>query len=318
MKKLIALFLCLMLPACALAADYTVGICQFHSHSALDKATQGFKDALTQKLGEDKVEFLFTDAAGQLDACAQAVADFTAKPVSLILANATPALQAAANSTVDLPIVGVSVSDYGSTLDISDFDGLVGSNITGVSDLTPLDTQARMLHEVFPEAKTIGLLYCSSEPNSAYQVKEVWEYFLEAGLECTLYPFADEADAPAVTKTCAEASDVIFVPTDNVVADCAEMISEAALAAKTPIVGGDLYICRDLGVVCLSADYYQLGLMAGDMAAQILTGESESAKMPIAYAPDYMGLYNPENCEAFGVDVARLESMGFVNVHTVE
>ena len=194
----------------------------------------------------------------------------------------------------------------------------MGSNLTGVSDLCPLDTQAQMIHELFPEARKIGLLYCSAEPNSAYQVGEVWQYLLESGLECTLYPFVDAQDVANVAQTCAQESDVIFVPTDNTVAECALQISDIAQAANTPIVGGDADICRDLGVACLSADFYQLGQMAGDMAAQILSGDADITKMPIDHAPSYQGLYNPEHCEAFGIDTLRLESMGFVNVHTVE
>ena len=318
MKRLIVLLLCLMLPAWALAADYTVGICQSHSHAALDKATQGFKDVLNERLGQDAVEFVFVNAGGQADSCTAAMTEFVTRPVNLILANATPALKAAASATLEIPIVGVSVTEYGSTLDIDDFDGLVGGNITGISDLCPLDTQARMLHELFPEAHKIGLLYCSSEPNSAYQVKVVWEYFLEAGLECTLYPFVDAQDVANVAQTCAQESDVIFVPTDNTVAECAQQISDIALAAKTPILGGDADICRDLGVACLSADFYQLGRMAGDMAAQILLGDADITQMPIDHAPNYQGLYNPEHCAAYGVDAARLESLGFVSVLEAE
>ena len=148
-------------------ASYTVGICQLVQHEALDAATQGFMDTLTEKLG-DQVTFDLQNAQGDSNTCSTIINSFVSNKVDLILANATPALQAATAGTSDIPILGTSVTEYGVALGIDDFNGTVGGNISGTSDLAPLDGQADMLQELFPDAKTVGLLYCSAEANSQY------------------------------------------------------------------------------------------------------------------------------------------------------
>ena len=147
---------------------YTVGICQLVQHEALDAATQGFKDALTEKLGEGNVKFDEQNASGDSANCTTIVSGFVSTGVDLILANATAPLQAAAQATADIPVLGTSVTDYATALDISDWTGTVGNNISGTSDLAPLDQQAAMIQEMFPNAKTVGLLYCSAEPTRPY------------------------------------------------------------------------------------------------------------------------------------------------------
>ena len=181
MKKILAI-VCAVLMLCSLAAcgssaaddgKYTVGICQLVTHDALDAATQGFQDALIAALGEENVEFDLQNAAGDSNTCSTIINAFVSSDVDLIMANATPALQAAQAATADIPILGTSVTEYGVALDIADFNGTVGSNISGTSDLAPLDQQAAMLQEWFPDAKNVGLLYCSAEANSKYQVDTV-------------------------------------------------------------------------------------------------------------------------------------------------
>ena len=167
----------LTLGSCSTEKDkYVVGISQLVTHDALDSATEGFKQALIDKLGEDKVEFNFQNAANQNDVCITIANSFVSSKVDLIMANGTAALQAAANATVDIPILGTSITEYGVALNIDNFSGTVGGNISGTSDLAPLDEQAQMVIDLVPEAKKVGLLYCSSEPNSAYQVSEVRKY----------------------------------------------------------------------------------------------------------------------------------------------
>ena len=160
---------------------YTVGICQLVQHEALDAATQGFKDALTEKLGEGNVKFDEQNASGDSANCTTIVSGFVSTGVDLILANATAPLQAAAQATADIPVLGTSVTDYATALDISDWTGTVGNNISGTSDLAPLDQQAAMIQEMFPDAKTVGLLYCSAEPNSVYQCDVIEGYLTEMG-----------------------------------------------------------------------------------------------------------------------------------------
>ena len=282
------------------AASYVVGICQLVPHDALDAATQGFKDALEAAL-PGQVTFQEGVAAGDSATCTPIVTDFVAADVDLIMANATPALQSAAAATADIPILGTSVTEYGVALSIENFDGLVGSNISGTSDLAPLDEQAAMLVEWFPEAKTVGLLYCSAEANSQYQVDEVQKFLEAAGLTCTQYPFADSNDMAAITQTAADSCDVIYVPTDNTVASNTGIIDNICRPAGVPVIAGEEGICSGCGVATLSISYYDLGVATGEMAAQILTGEVNVEEMPIGYAATVTPKFNPVICEELGL-----------------
>lgn len=298
------------------AADktYTVGICQLVPHDALDAATKGFKEALAKALGEDKVNFIEQNAQNDATACTTIINDFVTKNVDLIMANATPALQAAANGTDKIPVLGTSVTEYGTALDIENFNGLVGTNVSGTSDLAPLDKQADMVLDIVPDAKKVGLLYCSGEANSAYQVKKVAEYLTAKGVECTDFPFSDSNDVASVAKAAAAASDVIYIPTDNTAASCAEAINGAVLPTKTPVIAGEEGICKGCGVATLSISYYDLGVKTGEMAAQILKGEKKVEEMEIAYADNFEKKYNKANCDELGIDTAKLEKDGYVAI----
>ena len=292
----------MLLPAAALGEDsYTVGICQLVQHDALDAATQGFKDALTQALG-DKVSFDEQIAAGDSATCNTIVNAFVSKKVDLILANATPALQAAYNATATIPVLGTAITEYGVALQLDNFDGTVGGNVSGTSDLAPLTEQADMILELFPDARNVGLLYCSAEPNSEYQVKVVEEYLTGKGVTCNRYSFADSNDIAAVTTKAAADSDVIYIPTDNTAASCTETIGNIVVAQKVPVVAGEQGICSGCGVATLSISYYDLGYKTGEMAVKILTGEADIATMPIEYAPATK-MYNPTICEELGITV---------------
>ena len=281
-------------------ATYTVGICQLVTHDALDAATQGFMDALNEAL-PGQVEFDVQNAAGDSNTCSTIVNSFVADGVDLILANATPALQAATAATADIPILGTSVTEYGVALNIQGFDGTVGGNVSGTSDLAPLDQQAAMIYELFPDAETVGLIYCSAEANSQYQVDTVKAELEKLGYTCELYPFADSNDAAAVTQTACDASDVVYVPTDNTVASNTGIVDNICQPAGVPVVAGEEGIAKGCGVATLSISYYDLGVTTGKMAAQILTGEADISSMPIAYAENFTPKYNPVICEALGL-----------------
>ena len=293
----------------AAAEKYVVGICQLVQHDALDAATQGFKDALTEELG-DRVTFEEKNASGEPANCTTIVNGFVSSKVDLIMANATPALQAAAAATGDIPILGTSVTEYGVALGITDFTGTPGGNVSGTSDLAPLDRQAQMVKEWFPDAKNVGLLYCSAEPNSKYQVDTVKALLEEMGYTCKLFAFVDSNDMPAVTQEACDFCDVLYVPTDNMVASSTEVIDGIFGAAGKPIIAGEEGICKGCGVATLSISYYDLGRATGEMAAKILTGEADISTMPIGYAeatPKYnadicakLGLTPPEGYEAIG------------------
>lgn len=305
---------CLTITSCSASNQYTVGICQLVPHVALDAATQGFKDALAEELGEENITFIEQNAQNDSTACTTIINDFVAKNVDLIMANATPALQAAANGTTTIPVLGTSITEYGTALGIADFNGLVGNNISGTSDLAPLDQQAQMILDIFPEAKTVGLLYCSAEANSAYQVKVVREYLEGKGVVCTDYPFSDSNDVATVSAAAAAASDVLYCPTDNTAASCAEAINGAVLPTGTPIIAGEEGICAGCGVATLSISYYDLGVKTGKMAAEILKGEKKVEEMPIGYVDTFAKKFNRANCESLGVDIAALEAAGYVAI----
>ena len=278
---------------------YVVGICQLAPHVALDAATQGFKDALTEALG-DKVTFDEQNAAGEPATCATIVNSFVSKPVDLILANATASLQAAASATADIPVLGTAVTEYGVALSIPNFDGTVGTNVSGTSDLAPLDQQAEMVHEWCPDAKTVGLLYCSAEANSQYQVDTMQKALEDLGYTCTQYPFSDTNDMASVTQSAADSSDVLYVPTDNTIANNTGIVDNIC-RGKVPVFAGEEGICAGCGVATLSISYYDLGVTTGKMAVKILTGEADVAEMPIEYAPQTTKKYNAPACEALGL-----------------
>ncbi|MBQ2698321.1 MAG: ABC transporter substrate-binding protein [Firmicutes bacterium] len=318
MKKLLTVLLILALccgfAACGQDEAYTVGIVQQMPHIALDSAAQGFQDALVAELGADNVRFLVHNAQGDPTTCTTIVNDLTTKKVDLILGNGTTALLAAANSTATIPVLGTSITEYGTALGIDDFDGLVGGNVSGTSDLAPLDAQAALIPELFPEAKTVAMLYCSSEPNSAYQIKVVSEWLTDNGFSVVNYPFFDSNEISSVATAAAAAADVIYIPTDNTAASCAEAINGAVLDSGTPIIGGDSGICRTCGIATLSIDYYDLGYTTGKMAAKVLTGEAKIGEMPIAYAEEFTKVYNPVNCAELNIDTAALEAMGYTSL----
>ena len=309
MKKLLLVLLAVALVAMCCSCggakandSYVVGICQLVQHEALDAATQGFKDALVEALG-DKVTFDEQNASNDSTNCATIVNGFVSKKVDLIMANATPALQAAAAATTTIPILGTSVTEYGVALEIENFSGTVGGNVSGTSDLAPLENQAAMFGELLPEAKKVGLLYCSAEANSLYQVNTVKALLEAKGIKATLYAFSDSNDIAAVcTAACAD-NDALYVPTDNTAASSTGIIDGICRPAKVPVITGEEGICAGCGIATLSISYYDLGVATGKMAVKVLTGEANIADMPIEYAPNFTKKYNAEICADLGIQV---------------
>ncbi len=290
--------------ATAAAEDtvYTVGICQLVQHAALDAATQGFVDTLKAEFG-DKVNIIEQNASNDIPTCSTIVNGFVSDNVDLILANATPALQAAVEATDTIPILGTSVTEYGVALGIDGFTGTVGGNVSGTSDLAPLDQQAAMLLELLPDVKSVGILYCSAEANSVYQAEVVKAALEDAGVAVEIYTFTDSNDVAAVTATACDASDALYIPTDNTAASCTEAINNVAEPAGVPIIAGEEGICSGCGIATLSINYYDLGVTTGKMAVKILKGEADISEMPIEYFPDPVKKYNPALCDALGISV---------------
>ncbi len=278
---------------------FTVGICQLVQHPALDAATQGFKDALKAELGE-KVVFDEQNASGEMYNCSTIINGFVSKNVDLILANATAPLQAAASATSTIPVLGTSITHYAVALELDSWNGTVGTNVSGTSDLASLKEQAQILKDWFPSAKTVGLLYCSNEANSIFQIEEIEKYFAELNVKTTRFSFTDTNDITSVTQKACDSCDVIYIPTDNTAASNSEAIANIVIASKTPVIAGEANLCSGCGIATLSIDYYDLGTATGKMAAKILSEGADVSKMPVEFAPATK-MYNAEMCKIYGI-----------------
>jgi putative ABC transport system substrate-binding protein len=302
MKKIIVLVLSLMFIVCAACASATtVGICQLVQHEALDAATQGFKDALSAKMPE--VVFDEQNASGDAVNCATIMNTFVSNGVDLILANATAPVQAGVAATADIPILGTSVTDYATALGMSEFSGTSGINVSGTTDLAPLDGQADMIKELFPDAKKVGLLYCSAEANSVYQIKTIRGYLETLGYECVEFSFTDSNDVSSVAQAAADGCDVLYIPTDNTCAAYTETIANVVIPAKLPVVAGEEGICRGCGVATLTISYYDIGFATGEMAYEILANGADISTMPVQSAPQFVKKYNQVNASELGVKI---------------
>lgn len=281
---------------------YTVGICQLVQHDALDAATKGFQEALTEKLG-DKVGFDLQNAGGDSNTCTTITNQFVTDGVDLIMANATPALQAAMASTGDIPIVATSVTDFATALEIKDWTGKTGINVTGTADLAPLAEQAAMIKELCPNAKKVGILYCSAEANSKYQSDVVTGELKKLGMEATEYTVADTNQIADVTTKAVGEVDVIYIPTDNTIASATAAVNEITEPAKVPVIAGEEGICKGCGIATLSISYYDIGYKAGEMAAEILAEGKNPADMDIAYAEDLTKKYIKDRAKARNIKI---------------
>ena len=295
----------LSVPAFAEGESYHIGICQLVQHVALDAATQGFIDALSEEAEAVGAEVTFDEqnAAGDAATCSTICNTFVSDGVDLILANATPALQAAQAATADIPILGTSVTDYATALDIDDWSGATGTNISGTSDLAPLDQQAALFGEILPDAKKIGILYCSAEQNSSYQASVITEELqaLSDEYEISEYTFADSNDVASVVTTACGEVDALYIPTDNTAASNAELIRNVIVPAGIPAIVGEEGICAGCGIATLSISYEDLGRATGKMAAKILFEGEDVSAMNVQFAEATTKEYNAEICEELGI-----------------
>lgn len=312
MKKTVSLILslalclgvCFSLSACGDTADggsdspdYTVGICQLMAHSSLDLATEGFIDALAEAMAQaGKTVSCDVQVAGESDLCTTVVNAFVAKEVDLIMANATPALLAAANATSTIPVLGTSVTDYSDT-----FGGSIPANVSGTSDAVPFDEQAKMMIESLGLAAgdTVGVIYCTNESNSLLQYNAVKEYFDDAGILVNAYTFSETTELQSLTTKAAGECQAIYVPSDNTVADNDSIVGTICTEAKVPVYtsyGGS--ICY----ASLAIDYYELGWETGKMAAEILLNGADPADIEIATLTPSL-VYNTDLCQELGIQV---------------
>jgi putative ABC transport system substrate-binding protein len=313
MKKILVVVcvLCMIfsLAACGQSAapaaekTFTVGVCQLVQHPALDAATNGFVETLQAKLG-DRVTITVLNGAGDQPSCAVIANQFVSDGVDLIMANATPALIAAAAATNEIPILGTSITAYGAAFDLEDWDSrTTQTNISGTSDLAPLDEQAAMVKTFCPDAKNVGILFCSAEPNSKFQVETIKPMLEAMGFNVNVYSFDDSNAVAAVTTTAVGENDVLYIPTDNTAASCAETINNIAKPAGVPIIAGESGLCSGCGIATLSIDYYALGCATAEMAVEILVNGKDVGSLPIQYSPEFTKMFNAELCEALNISV---------------
>lgn len=280
---------------------YHVGVIQLVEHEALDAATEGFQDALKEKLG-DKVVFDVQNAQGEETNCATICTKFVNDDVDLIMANATQALTSAATATPDIPIVGTSVTDFVTTDTVKSNDK-PGTNVTGTSDLAPIDQQIALLKRLVPDAKTVGILYCSSEANSVYQAEEAQKELEKEGIKVKVYTVADSNDIQQVVTKAADNSDAIYIPTDNTIASNMEIVKNVTVPEKVPVIAGEENMCAVGGLATLSISYYNIGYNAGLMAYDILVNGKDPAEMPIQYADEITLKYNAEIASELGIQI---------------
>ncbi len=277
--------------------EFTVGICQLMVHDSLDQATKGFTDALTAEMEKDgKTVNIDTQVAGEPDLCTTVINTFTAKQADLIMANATPALLAAANATTTIPVLGTSVTDYSDT-----FAGNIPANVSGTSDAVPFDQQAQMMIDTLnlTAGDLVGVLYCSNESNSLIQYEAVKALFEAKGIEVKAYTFSETTELQALTTAMASECKAVYIPSDNTVAANDSIVGEICTEKKVPV-----YTSYG-GAICyasLSIDYYQLGYETGLMAAQILLEGKSPADIEIMTLTPTVA-YNTDLCAQLGIDV---------------
>ena len=305
MKKIMSVILVLAMLAsicCAFTGcggndGYTVGICQLMVHDSLDQATQGFIDALTAEMeaAGKTVEF-DTQVAGDSNLCPTVINTFTAKKVDLIMANATPALLAAANATTSIPVLGTSVTDYADT-----FAGNIPANVSGTSDAVPFDEQAKMMIDTLGlvAGDKVGVLYCTNESNSVIQYEAVKALFEAEGIVVEAYTFSETTELQALTTSMASNVKAVYVPSDNTVAQNDSVVGTICNEKNVPV-----YTSYG-GAVCyasLSISYYDLGYETGKMAAEILLNGKKPADIEISTLTPSV-VYNEELCAQLGIEV---------------
>lgn len=282
---------------------FQIGIVQLAEHPAMDEATRGFKEFLTEKLG-DKVQFSVQNAQGEQTNCTTIVNQFVSSKVDLIMANATNAVKAAREATSDIPIVGTSVTDYVST-------GLVasneapGANVTGASDMNPVNVQVQLMKTLCPEVKTVGIVINSGEENSAIQAEEAKTAFEAEGFAVKIYSVADTNEIQTVVTAACNEVDAFYEPTDNLIAANVPTMSNITTAAGKPVICGEGGMCESGFLATYAISYYELGRAAGEQAYNILVNGADPATTPIFFfdVSNLSLVINEENAAELGITI---------------
>lgn len=280
-----------------------IGVVQIVQHGSLDEANKGFVDALKERgYGPDKVEIDQENAQGDQSNLKTIVSRFKAEKPKLICAIATPAAQAAANEIKDIPIVGTAITDYTSAKLVQN-DEKPSGNVTGVSDFASMDAQMDMAGKLIPQAKNVGLIYCSSEVNSEVQANQMKDYCKKHGLSVEERTVNNVNDIQQVAESLVGKVDYIYVPTDNTLASSIPTLMKITDANKIPVIVGADIMAKDGALAALSVDYYRLGKQTGELAADILDGKVKPETSPIQHQKDYTIVINKQDAEILGIQI---------------
>lgn len=282
----------------------TVGIVQYMDHIALDASKDGFIDALKDN-GYTDGENLTIDlqnAQGDQSNLGSISDRFVSNKVDLVLAIATPAAQAIAGKTTEIPILATAVTDFESAR-LVDSNGAPGGNVSGTSDMNPIKEQIDLLIDLVPDAKTVGVLYTSSEDNSILQANMAKEAIEAAGLTYEEVTVTNSNDVQQATQAIVDKCDAIYIPTDNVFSSAMPVVSGITTKSKTPVICGEEAMLQNGGLATLGISYYDLGYQTGLMAVKVLKGEAEPATMPVEKSTQFNFAINGEIAEEIDLKI---------------
>ena len=293
----------------AASGSYRIGVLQLTQHAALDAANEGFIAALDEA-GID-YEADQQNASNDQNACQTIAQTFVNDGCDLILAIATPAAQAVLGATQDIPVVGTAITDFAAS-GLVDSNDAPGGNLTGTSDMNPVEDQIALLQQLIPDAGTGGLLFCTAESNSEIQIEMAEEALDAAGIGHERFTVSSSNEIQSVVETMVGQVDVVYAPTDNTIAAAMTQVASIANAAGVPTICGEVGMVEAGGLASVSINYYELGYRAGEMAVEILTEGADPAEMPIETmdAEDCDLVYNQATADEIGIDVSALTDDG--------
>lgn len=285
---------------------YKIGVLQFTQHAALDKTNEGFIAALDD--AGINYEIDQQNASNDQSTCQTIAEKLVNDGNDLIYAIATPAAQAVAGMTKDIPVIISAVTDPAESGLLAD-NNAPGGNVTGTSDLTPVKEQIDLLKQLIPDAQTVGVLYCSAESNSAIQAEMTREACEALGMEAVDYTVSNTNEIQTVVESMVGKVDAVYAPTDNTIANGMATVSMIANDNGLPVIVGESGQVEAGGLATYGIDYYQLGYMAGEMAVDILVNGADPAEMPVGYlSADKCELaVNEDTAAKLGIDVSSLQ-----------
>lgn len=304
MKYIYYLFIILSLLSCKKTSQIKIGVLQLIEHNALDSAYKGFVDGLKEAGYEDGKNIIidYQNAQGEQANCITIGQKFINDKSDLILAIATPAAQAIANMTKDIPILITAVTDPADSKLVAD-NNAPGGNVTGTSDLTPVEAQIELLKEMIPNVKTVGLLYCSSEQNSVFQINIAKKKLDSMGIKYIDIAISNLNEIQQVIQNVIGKVEAIYTPTDNMIANGMATVALMTEPAKLPVICGEGGMTMLGGTATYGINYYELGKLTSTQAVSILKGDKKTSEMPIEYLQKFDLVVNTNMIESIGLTI---------------